>query len=90
MFFAAPRNGTAFSAESSAPLMTPFRRIVEAIVTTAMAAPTIGSDRDTRRDIRAPPHLATRFVIVMREERARRVPTPAELVSSSIVLACTW
>ncbi len=45
--------------------MTPFRRIVETAVATAMAAPIHGRDRDTRRDSRALPHRAIRFVIVM-------------------------
>ena len=48
MFFAAPTSGTAFNPVSSAPLITPFRRIVDATVATAMAAPIHGSDRETR------------------------------------------
>jgi NADH dehydrogenase len=51
--------------ESSAPLMTPFRRIAEATVTTAIAAPIHGSDRDTRLDILAPPHRAMRSIIAI-------------------------
>lgn len=58
-------NGTAFRIESSAPLITPLRRIADATVTTAIAAPMTGSDRDILRDIRAPPQRATRCVMVM-------------------------
>jgi hypothetical protein len=39
--------------------MTPLRRIEEATVTTAMAAPIHGSDFAARRDSRAVPHLTT-------------------------------
>jgi len=59
-FFAAPTIGIAFNPVSTAPLITPFRRIVDATVTTAIAAPIHGSDRDTRRESRAPPQLAIR------------------------------
>jgi hypothetical protein len=59
-FFAAPTIGIPFSPVSMAPLMTPFRRIVDATVATAMAAPIHGSDRDIRRDSRAPPQLTSR------------------------------
>jgi hypothetical protein len=60
MFFAAPTKGMEFSPVSSAPLITPLRRMVPATVVTAIAAPTHGSDRDNRRDKRAPPQLAIR------------------------------
>lgn len=60
MFLAAPTSGTAFSPVSSAPLITPLRRIVDATVAAATAAPTHGSDRAIRRDNLAPPHLASR------------------------------
>jgi hypothetical protein len=81
-FFAAPTNGTEFSPVSSAPLMTPLRRIVDATVTTATAAPIHGSDRDTRRDSRAPAQLAIRFDIVMHGSCAMCVP---QAVASSCV-----
>jgi hypothetical protein len=50
------------------------RRIVEATVAIAIAAPTRGSDRATRCESRAPPHLTNRFVIVMPVVAARGVP----------------
>ena len=54
--------------------MTPFRRMVDTAVATAIAAPTHGSARPTRRDNRALPHLATRCVIVMPSDSASGVP----------------
>lgn len=60
MFFANPTNGVALSPVSSAPLITPLRRIVDATVATAIVAPIQGSDRETRRDNLAPPQLASR------------------------------
>ena len=74
MFFAAPTSGMAFSPVSSAPLITPFRRIVAPTVSTAIPAPIQGSDRDTRRDSRAPAQLATRVVIVIPITCAMCVP----------------
>jgi hypothetical protein len=59
---------------SSAPLITPFFRIVDATVASAIAPPTQGNDRDSRRDSRAPPHLATRWVIVMPLEMQAAFP----------------
>src|SRR5215210_4641386 len=77
-FFAAPTNGTALRPVSNAPLITPFRRIVEAAVATAIAAPTHGIDRAMRRETRAPPHLAMRSVILMPSNDARRVPPASQ------------
>ena len=74
MFFAAPTNGTEFSPVSRAPLITPLRRIVPATVATAIAAPIQGSERETRRESRAPAQLATRSVIVTELTHAMRVP----------------
>jgi len=73
-FFAAPTPGSAFRPVSSTPLITPFRRIVATIVATAIAAPRMGMERDTRRESRAPPQRASRLVMVMAEESARRIP----------------
>jgi hypothetical protein len=39
-----------------------------------MAAPIHGSERDTRRDSRAPPQLVTRWAIVMSWDCAKCVP----------------
>jgi len=85
MFLAAPTSGTAFNPVSSAPLITPLRRIVDATVAAAIAAPTHGSDRETRRDNLAPPQLASRCAIVMTIACARVVPS-----RSSIVVTCAW
>jgi hypothetical protein len=79
MFLAAPTNGTEFKPVSSAPLITPLRRIVPATVATAIAAPIQGSDFDTRRESRAPAQLPIRFVIVIPFTRAMCVPDPAKL-----------
>ncbi len=54
--------------------MTPFRRIADATVTTAIAAPITGNERESRRDIRAPPHRATFCVIVMSPFTAIEMP----------------
>ena len=54
--------------------MTPLRLIVEATVATAITPPTQGSDRERRRDSRAPPQRATRVVIVMRVGAAIGIP----------------
>jgi len=48
--------------------------MVDATVARATAAPIQGKDREIRRDSRAPPHLATRWVIVMELRSARSVP----------------
>jgi hypothetical protein len=76
MFLAAPTKGTEFRPVSSAPLITPLRRIVPATVATAIAAPIQGSDLDIRRESRAPAQLAIRFVIVIRFTCAMYVPSP--------------
>jgi hypothetical protein len=73
-FLAAPTSGTAFKPVSSAPLITPLRRMVDATVTIATAAPIHGSDRDTRLESRAPPQLVIRCVIVIAMVTARVIP----------------
>jgi hypothetical protein len=60
---------------SRAPLITPLRRMVDATVTIATAAPIHGNDRDTRRDSRAPPQRAILCVIVMAIGVARAIPS---------------
>ena len=62
---AAPTNGIALSPVSSVPLMSPLRLTVETTVARAIAPPIQGMDFANRRDSRALPHLATRFVIVI-------------------------
>jgi hypothetical protein len=64
-FFAAPRNGVALSPVSSAPRKNPFRFMVAATVATAIAAPMIGTLRDSRRETLAPPQRATCCVTVI-------------------------
>jgi NADH dehydrogenase len=59
---------------SSAPLITPFRRIAENTVAAPMTAPIHGSDRAIRFDIRAPAHLAIRSVIAMQHHAAIGIP----------------
>ena len=76
MFLAAPTNGTEFRPVSSAPLITPLRRIVPATVATAIAAPIQGSDLDTRRESRAPAQLVIRFVIVIQFTLQCAFPDP--------------
>jgi hypothetical protein len=63
VFLAAPRNGIAFNPVSRMPPNMPFRFIVAATVARAIAVPIHGTDFDTRRDILAPPHRISRFVI---------------------------
>lgn len=70
-FFIAPTTGRAFSAVSRPPRSTPFRFMVPTTVTSAIAAPTQGSDRDARRDNRAPPQRTIRF---MSTATAKRTP----------------
>ena len=65
MFLSAPTNGTALRPVSIVPLTTPLRRTVDTTVATAIAVPTIGIERRSLRDNRAPPHLVNRFPIVM-------------------------
>jgi len=74
-FFAAPINGTALRPVSSVPPTTPFRRIVEKTVATAIALPTHGSERLRRRERRAPPQRTTRFDRVMDEAAASHTPS---------------
>jgi hypothetical protein len=59
---------------SSAPLITPLRRIADTIVTAPIAIPIHGSDRAIRFDIRAPAHLMTRSVFDMNDASAKRIP----------------
>jgi hypothetical protein len=63
--FAAPTNGIAFNPVSSAPLMTPFLRIVATTVASAIAPPIHGIERLRRRDIRRPPQRVILFAMVM-------------------------
>ena len=65
VFFAAPTNGIAFNPVSTIPPKNPFRFMVATTVARAIAVPTIGSDRDIRRDILAPPHLTSRSLTAM-------------------------
>lgn len=81
MFLAAPTNGIELRPVSSAPLITPLRRIVPATVATAIAAPIQGSDVAIRRESRAPAQLAIRFVIVIRPTSAMCVPCATKLRS---------
>jgi hypothetical protein len=59
---------------SSAPLITPLRRIADTTVTAPIANPIHGSERAIRLDIRAPAHLMTRSVFDMKDLRAKRIP----------------
>jgi hypothetical protein len=68
----------AFKAVSNAPPIMPLRRMVPRIVAAAMTAPMTGTDLDSRRESRTPPHLTSRLpVIVMRYGAANPVPRGA-------------
>ena len=65
MFLAAPRNGIALSPVSMIPLKKPFRFIVATTVATAIAVPMMGTERETLRDSRTPPHRTNLFVVAI-------------------------
>ena len=77
-FFAAPIPGIALSPVSSAPLTTPFLRIVETTVAAAIAAPRIGIERATRLENRAPPHRASRCPMLMPDTVQATFPPPLQ------------
>ena len=59
---------------TAAPPKNPFRRIVAAIVASAIAVPIQGTERPSRRDIRMPPHRAIRCPMLMPGSSASCIP----------------
>jgi hypothetical protein len=55
----------ALNAVSNAPLIIPLRRMVPTTVAIATTAPMTGTDFESRRDRRAPPHLTTLLLLVV-------------------------